>query len=403
MKKLSSNFSVQSGLAWGSVILSLGLASGCSSLKTWVANIAPETEFKQTEKEFRIKKLWVRKTPLAENEGYRKINRMSPLIAGDLLIQGNSLDGISAFKASNGQRVWHKPLSQGVEASGVIANGRVYLATSDGSVMAITASDGEILWTVSTKSENTAPPSYDPQSKSLFVLAGNNSIHSLDAETGKTHWIYTRQDTSSLSIRGGTLPVLSEGLLFVGFSEGSFVALNAKSGTVAWEISLNKNKRFRDIEAGAVIDKDRIYVSGFDDKLYALSTKGEIQWRLNEGGYSPVKIENGRIFYPTTSGKVLCLDQGTGNVIWTYSLKDGMATEIRLYKGLVVFGESQGNVVFLSSQTGQKVGSFEPGRGVMATPSLDEKKSRVYFISGEANLYALEAQWSEKRHFEYLQ
>ncbi|MBK7963439.1 MAG: PQQ-binding-like beta-propeller repeat protein [Bdellovibrionales bacterium] len=401
---LTSEFSAKYVIKRGFVFIFIATSLwGCASFKSLTEGSLLNSDNENARKEFVVKKVWVRPAIASPNEGVRKLNRMSPIIAGDVVIQGNGIDGVAAYSSETGRLIWKRPLSQGVEASGVLFKDRVYLAASDGTVLALNKKTGESLWTASTKSENTAQPSYDPDSGTLFVLSGSNGVHSFDGMTGKTNWIYTRQDTSSLSIRGGSLPVLSKnGLLYVGFSEGSFVALNAKSGTVAWEINLNKNKRFRDVEAGAVLDNDRIYVSGFDDKLYALSLTGEIIWRLEEGGYSPVRIDGEKMFYSTTTGKVLCLNKGNGKVQWSYLVKDGLASEVRLYKGLAVFGESQGNLVFLNSQTGAQVGSFEPGRGVMAAPSFSEDGSRMYIISGEANLYALEAKWQTKSHFEYL-
>lgn len=376
---------------------------GCSTLKNWSEKYSSDNSSSaKSKKQFSIQESWVRSTLSKENEGFRKINRMSPLLSDSLVIQGNAVDGVVALDQNSGRLVWKKPFQEGVESSGLIYREKVYLATSDGQVLSVDLKTGQTLWTVSTKSENLAQPLIDSSSGTLFILAGNNVVHALDAENGRTLWIYSRQDTSSFSIRGGPQPLLKDGLLYVGFSEGSFVALNAKSGTVAWEIRLNKNKRFRDIDASAVLDQDRIYISGFDDKLYALSLKGEILWRVEEGGYSAVKVQNEQLFYATTSGKVLGLNKIDGKIIWTYKLKDGLATQVQFYKGLIAFGESQGSLVFLNSQDGALVGSFEPGRGIMATPSIDEVKSRIYFISGEANLYSLDIGWKNTATFEYL-
>ena len=375
------------------------LLSSCSSIKNWTQNLG----FARTEKDFVVHGDWVRRTTAQVNEAFRKINRMSPIISGNMIIQGNAIDGVAAFDSNSGRTLWRKSLKEGVEASGSAYKDRIYLATSDSSVYSLNATTGETIWVTTTKSENLAQPLFDQASKMLFVLAGNNTVHAFDSETGKSVWLYTRQDTSSFSIRGGAQPLLKDGLLYVGFSEGSFVALNVKSGTVAWEINLNKNKRFRDIDATAVIDKDRIYVSGFDDKLYAISLKGEILWRLEEGGYSALKVEGEHLYYPTTSGLVLCLDKNNGKTLWNYKLKDGLATQVQIYKGLVLFGESQGKLIFLNSQDGRPVGSFEPGRGIMASPTIDEAKSKIYFISGEANLYSVSAQWKPKQQIEYLQ
>lgn len=357
---------------------------------------------KSEEKQFNIHGVWVRSTLSQENEGFRKINRSSPILVGNTLVQMNGVDGVSAYTADQGRLLWKKKFQEGIEASGVSFKNRLYLAGQDGTVQSLNVEKGETLWSYNTKSENVAQPLLDQEHGTLYLLAGNNIVHALEAETGKVLWIYSRQDTSSFSIRGGSQPLLKNDILYVGFSEGSFVALHAKSGTVAWEIQLNKNKRFRDIDASAVIDEDKIYVSGFDDKLYCLNLKGEILWKLEQGGYSPVKIQDQQIYYPTTSGQVLSLEKSSGKILWKYQLNEGMATEVQIYKGLVVFGESRGRLIFLNKSDGQFVSAFEPGRGLMSRPLIDETRSMIYFISGEANLYALKALWEPKPDFTYL-
>ena len=71
-----------------------------------------------------------------------------------------------------------------------------------------------------------------------------------------------------------------------------------------------------------------------------------------------------------------------------------------LFRSILTFGESQGRLQFLDANTGKVLGSMEPGRGILSAPQVDEKKNRVYFISGEANLYAVDAAWMKKDYFQ---
>lgn len=96
------------------------------------------------------------------------------------------------------------------------------------------------------------------------------------------------------------------------------------------------------------------------------------------------------------------MNKETGERIWTYKLNEGVATQVKSYKGLLVFGESQGSLVFVDPENGKKINSFEPGRGLISTPAIDEKNNRVYFISGEANIYAIDAHWGWKPVFNYI-
>ncbi|MNK08068.1 Outer membrane protein assembly factor BamB precursor [compost metagenome] len=354
--------------------------TGCSSFQA------------REERVFEVKRAWVRQTTEKDNLGFRKINRMTPLLVGDLIIQGNGLDGIVAYDRDSGQLKWRLPIANGVEPSATHIRDRVFVGASDGNFYSLSAKTGEVQWTFNTKSENLSEPLLDEGV--VYFLAGNNVLYALDAATGRQLWLYSRQDTSQFSIRGGSRPALKNGILYVGFSDGSLVALNSKNGNVQWEIQLNRNKRFRDVDASPILDGETIYIAGYDDRLYAVSAvKGEVLWRVDGGGYSAVTAIGNKLIYPTTTGEVWALNKTNGEKLWSYKLPTGIATQVRNYKGILVFGESQGKLQFLDANTGKVLGGTEPGRGILSAPSIDEKNNRVYFISGEANLYAIDAGW----------
>ncbi len=345
-----------------------------------------------SKRSFEVKTAWVRQTTQQDNLGFRKINRMTPILAGDLVIQGNGMDGISAYSRDNGHLKWTLPVKNGVEPSATLIRDRLFVGASDGNFYSIEASTGRVQWTFPTKAENLSEPLLDEGI--IYFLAGNNVLYALDAASGRQVWLYSRQDTSVFSIRGGSKPAIRNGILYIGFSDGSLVAFNAKSGAVTWELQLNRNKRFRDIDASPILDGEQIYIAGYDDKLYAVSAaKGEVLWRVDQGGYSSVTIAGDRIYYPTTGGEVLALNKSNGEKVWSFKVKDGIATQVKVFKGILTFGESQGRLQFLDAGTGQALGNMEPGRGILSAPQIDEKSNRVYFISGEANLYAIDAQW----------
>lgn len=379
------------------LIVSVFLFLGCSSLD----------KMNQTSSEkrvFSIEKRWVRPTLTRENLTFRKTNRMTPLIAGELLIQGNALDSISAFNRASGSRVWTVKVKGGVEGGATTAGDHLFFGGNDGSFYATSLSKGTILWTFPTRSESLSAPLI--HNGVVYFLAGNNVVYALSAETGKQVWLYSRQDSQNLSIRGGSRPSISESgkTLFVGFSDGSIVSLDVATGGLKWEKQLSQNKRFRDIDSSPVRDAEVLYVPGFDDALYAVrSTNGDILWKYEKGGYGDLIFHLDRIYYSTTNNEVVCLEKATGKELWTYKLKKGLGTQPVFTRGLVVVGEAQGNVIFLDATSGRRIGEFEPGRGVISALSADDKLSEVYFISNEANLYALRAVWkSDKKFFPWL-
>ena len=345
---------------------------------------------------------WVRDSLATPNTGFRKINRMSPLLYKNLVIVGNSIDGIVAYTQDSGQEVWRIAIPQGVEASGTVIKDRLFVGSNNGRMYSIDLGTAQTLWTFDTKSEIIAEPLL--LDGILYFLSASQSIFALDAVTGKQQWTYNRQDTANLmTIRSGSRPSYSNGTLYLGFSDGSLVALNAKTGTQQWEIYLNKNTRFKDIDASPVVNGDFIYINSYDDKLYCVSkTKGEIIWSAKSGGVSTPLVVGDKIIFSTSKGEMISLAKSDGHEIWKYKTENGILTDPILFRGFVVAGESQGRLLLLDILTGELKGSFEPGRGVFSKPTADLESKLIYFISGEGNIYSIHADASLKASIYYL-
>lgn len=345
---------------------------------------------------------WVRDSLASKNLGFRKINRMSPILYKNLVIVGNSIDGVVAYTQDVGQEVWRIAIPQGVEASGTVIKDRLFVGSNNGRMYSIDLGTAQIIWSFDTKSEVIAEPLL--QDGVLYFLSASQSVFALDAVTGKQQWTYNRQDTASLmTLRGGSRPSYANGNLYLGFSDGSLVALNAKTGTQQWEIYLNKNTRFKDIDASPVIDGDFIYINSYDDKLYCVSkTKGEIIWSAKSGGVSTPIIVGDRIVFSTSKGELISVAKSDGHEIWKYKSENGILTDPILFRGFIVTGESQGSLLLLDILTGELKGSFEPGRGVFSKPIASLENKLIYFISGEGNIYSVHADFASTAFIDYL-
>lgn len=381
------------------VLMTVIALCGCSTLNKWKENLFDQgTE----RREFQTRKMWVRQTTVNDNLQYRKINRFQPIAYGNFIIQANAIDGVVAFDRNSGQEVWRVPVLNGVEAPATTVNDRMFFGGMDGQFYSVSMKDGTVLWTFPTRIETLSEPLI--QDGNVIFLTGNNSLYSLDASSGKQNWLYTKQDASSLSVRGGSKPAYANGTIYVGFSDGSVVALLSQSGAVKWEVQLSNNKRFRDVDSDPVIEKEFLYLSGFDDSFYCLRTStGEVVWKQNKGGYGTPLVTGKVIYYAATSNELLALNKETGQINWSYKLKEGIATPPVFYKGIVAFGESSGPLHFVDGTSGKQVAFFNPGRGLLGKPLVDEKANQLFFISGEANLWALEIGWKYPNHIPYLQ
>ncbi len=366
-----------------SLILShMTLLSSCAS---WV---------KPTSNQLEVSKRWVRSTVNSEYLGFRKLHRFTPLEYEGLIIQGNAIDGVKAYKKNNGNLAWTFPVKDGAEAGAEIAGGLVYFGSSDGYFYAIKADTGQLVWSFPIRSEGLGQPRV--QGGAVYFLAGNNVAYALDAKTGRQIWLYSRRDASVLSIRGGSRPSLAGSLVVLGFSDGAVLALQKDNGSVVWESQLNRNKRFRDIDAEAIIQGDKVYVSGFDAQLFCLDLKsGKTLWTVDQGAFSGVLVDGQNIFISSSSGQILSLDRDSGKTAWKKDLKGVGTRPVKLGSTLLV-GEYAGSLRVLDPRNGNDLQSFNPGRGVTSEPLVDSETGEVYFISADANLFALRLAWTKR-------
>lgn len=373
-------------------------------------------------RKFQTQKVWVRDTLITETLKFRKMNRFSPLIIDKvtekvvnkatesktghgktekLLIQGNAMDAITAYDLESGKIEWRIPIRNGVETSAVHAGGKLFFGANDGQFYAVEAISGKVLWTYPVKQEVLSEPLVHDDV--VYFLSGANTLYALAADTGKSVWLYNRQDPSQLSVRGGSKPAIRGNTLYVGFSDGTLIAFATSNGSIKWEKKLNKNKKFRDLDSAPLVDEEFLYVLGYDDAVYCLrSASGEMVWKTNFGGYGSILKQGDRIFLASTSEEFVALNAESGKKIWSIPTKEGIATGASLLRGLVVFGDSLGEVHFVEPGSGRKVGSFHPGSGVHAAPTSEETSGMLYFISNEANLYALKVGWARASDIPFL-
>ncbi len=338
--------------------------------------------------------LWARSTTAKEHKGFRHAQRTAPVFLDDRIYQGNGIDGLVVFNADNGNEIWRLPIRNGIESGVAVDGDQLFFGASDGQFYSVDKRTGKVIWNFPTRVENLAAPLVNLGV--VYFLSGNNVLYALDSKTGKQLWVYNRGEASQLSIRGGTRPTLYKGHLYVGFSDGFLVSLNAADGSIVWERKLNNNVKFVDVDATPIVDEDTIWVSSYDGSLFCLSrSEGQIQWRLDEGGAVAVNVDGDTLYYGSLSQGVYALNKKTGQQKWRYTYPEhlGVPTQPVLFRNMVLVGTSSGAIMALGAQSGKLLTQYFPGTGVFATPAIDPKKNRVFIFSNEANLFALDLDW----------
>lgn len=337
-------------------------------------------------------KSWVRSTIDVRHKNESSFHHMTPVFYGNLVIQGNGTDGITAYHSHSGSRVWKKKILGGVEGGAVVHGDQIYFSGNDGFFYCLRVTDGKVLWKFTTGAEGLSAPVVIGDR--VYFQSAARIVYALDRKTGKKKWIYARKDPSSFSIRGASSPSVSGQTLVVGFSDGYLVALNRRTGAVLWEKQLRVRGRFRDIDMKPIIDDQFVYIGGFEGSFYKLRLKtGSVIWKKKLPVYVSPLVVSGKLYVSTQDGRVLSLDKKTGETLWSQKLiiKGGALTSPVLFNSDLLVGASQKGLLLLNQKNGQIKAGFDNGRGLVAKPGV--KKGSVFFISTSGNLFSLK--WVE--------
>lgn len=160
----------------------------------------------------------------------------APTVGRDKIFVASAAEELFALSESTGKEVWHyghrgdeKMTVRGVSGT-VAAGGEIYQGFADGSLVALDAQSGKVLWQKKLKSRDRfydvdATPWVDDQS--VIAATFDGKLYHLDRKTGDVRWIHT------VGSYGGFL-VEDDKIYFAGL-DGNFYALNKGTGTPVWK------------------------------------------------------------------------------------------------------------------------------------------------------------------------
>src|ERR1044072_2364 len=206
-------------------------------------------------------------------------------------------------------------------------NERVYLPLAGGTIVALKASDGRLLWRSEMGGELSASP-----------VADEGSIY-----------VASETITSDSDSRG---------------SSGALRALGREGGVTQWMTPLVKPLR------GALAISDRkLFAGGSDGRAYAFDKRtGGVLWSIpfsSPFNGQPV-LSNGRVYFGSEDGTLIALDEATGRMLWRYRTKGALHGPAAVAGDIVFFGSGDGYVYALSTDRGRLKWRKRTGGGVEA-------------------------------------
>ena len=279
---------------------------------------------------------------------------------------------------------WAETLS-GVVTYPVIAQGRLFVGTSDGTVTALDAHTGTTLWDphLFPSGDSSARVMVATELDRVYALTRDGLLSGLDATNG--HVIWSERLVGQYFF--WSAPVAAGGYVYVNGLEsgGTTYAVNGATGEVAWTAGTFDGS-FGTVAVGG----DRVYEAEACDQLSAFeSATGKLAWYTvssctGGGGTTPA-------FY---NGWIWERDWATGNmIIGADKVKHGTFSSSipPAFDGELVFYVNAGVLSAIDIASGKPVWAFSDDLGLCGAAAVAGARGQVFVGSSSGTVYELDA------------
>lgn len=327
----------------------------------------------------------------------KSIATTPPVVSADTVYFLNAKSKVIALSLNNGTQKWKADVTLTGEDSGdgfggglaLSTDGRLFVSTGFGEVVALSAQTGDIQW----RQRTTAPVRSAPtlhQGK-VIVVARDNTAVAFDAATGKPAWDVVGATTNAAFL-GGASPAAAGQIVVLPFASGEIVAVDAATGRRGWAQVLSGGKRgaamstINDISSDPVLHAGNVYVANQSGQLSAFDAgTGRTVWTRSAGAYNAGWITGDSLYIVTSDARLLRILTKTGQSVWETTLplyaNERDKEDVITYGGPIV---ANNNIYLTSSESGLVVYNATSGQAIES--DLIDKKSSIAPVIAQQTL-----------------
>lgn len=324
--------------------------------------------------------------------------------------------GPETSRGPSGRIVWRVD-EQGWNFVPAFDGTAAYFGTRDHHVVAVEKATGRVLW-----KSATGTPGTDLYGRNLVVAGSvvaiaDYRIVAFDRVTGQLAWMSERPPDNDAV---GSLYLSTDGeTIYSGTELARVYATDARTGRLKWSTQLPL--RPEGVKAfSPIVVNNRVFVcerhfgSPLDGRLVALDATTGLQLWAHDfepatatqfAGCGPVNaaIYASSVIADNGDGRILALDQGTGNILWIApalaglpnlpsSLTYGDDRPIAVSGHVVAAGSTSGYLTGYDARTGAQMWQVYPWIGSIALTRMSSDETTFYVRSIGGQIAAFDAQ-----------
>jgi len=309
----------------------------------------------------------------------------TPVFAQDAMFRGNpEHSGVYSSSLSQFSKVkWQFHSNGQVLSSPAVADGTVYVGSSDHLLYALDAATGVLKWKFKTNGRVTSSPAVS--ANVVYFGSYDSNFYAVDAATGQLKWKFKtggEHRFAAKHLHGAepaaetmpdpfdfflSSPVVWHGTVYFGSGDTNVYALEATSGNLKW-----KFKTGDVVHASPAIAEGTLFIGSWDSYLYALdAATGTEKWRFKTGEdpdthnqvglQSSPTVADGVVYFGCRDSKVYAVDAATGKERWSFSNKGSwVIASPAVFDGKVFFATSDSGLFYsLDAKSGAVLFSLD--------------------------------------------
>lgn len=346
------------------VITVFFLLIGCSSSPS---SVLPPVELTPLTNQIDISRQWEFTAGEGISDFYLKLKPVFNKETGYIIDYKGHMQ---AFTIINGKQLWDIELNIPVSGGLTLSNGKIFLGTSKGEVVALKLLNHDLknqdsnnvkeVWRAQLSSEILSRPAISQGV--LVVKTIDGRVYGLNANTGNQIWVYDRT-VPRLTLRGSSSPLILNDIVVSASDSGKLAALSLKNGKLLWESTIavakgrNQLERVIDMDIDPVVVDDVIYVTGYQGRIAAVKTgSGQLIWSRDFSSYSGLYVDAYRVYVTDAKGQVWALNRYNGSTLWRQDkLLRRQLTAPEAYDNYIVIGDYDGFLHWLNREDGKIV------------------------------------------------
>ena len=288
-----------------------------------------------------------------------------------------------ALDQANGATVWSYALGGTYYWSGTCyENGRVFAVNFDGLLRAFDGATGNLIWQVQLPNQYsfTAPPTVYQGVIYVSGAGSGGTVYAVNADSGAVLW------TKSVMNGDKSSPAVTSEGVYVSYSCPNVYKLDPATGTQIWHYAPGCSGGGGKTPA---LYNGRLYVRDFSDTIFDGDT-GSIIGNFNAKN-TPAFSNNKGFFlngphFFGSYGTLQARDVNTNSVLWSFSGDGFLQSAVLVVNEYVYVGSAQGKLYAVNANTGQQAWVTTAGSSIPYVDEQNVSQPLTGFAAGEGLL-----------------